>query len=101
MKYVDKASRAVAEACANGTHFDKATVHFVRHGETPMEYLEDPAGGRADRQRPDDRRTRTATTPMESVTLGCAKITKTYTEQKADGGQWLEGGGEYSIREDA
>ena len=35
------------KACANHQHFDKATIHFVKHGEKPMEYwtvvLEDVA----------------------------------------------------------
>jgi type VI secretion system secreted protein Hcp len=100
VKYVDKASAMLWQACSNHKHFPKATIHFIKHGEKPMEYfkvemhdvvvssLQTTGNSSGDN-------------PTESVTLGCAKVTKTYTEQKADGGAGAQTMAEYSIREDA
>jgi type VI secretion system secreted protein Hcp len=100
VKYVDKASSLLWKACANHQHFDKAPVHFVKHGETPMAewtvLMENVAIASVQTTGNSN-----ADNPMESVTLGCAKITKTYTEQKADGGPGSKVEAEYSIREDA
>jgi type VI secretion system secreted protein Hcp len=100
VKYVDKASALLWKACANHQHFPKATIHFIKHGEKPMEYfkveLEDVAISSLQTTG-----SSSGDMPMESVTLGCAKVTKTYTEQKADGGPGASIDAQYSIREDA
>lgn len=100
VKYVDKASAMLWKACANHQHFGKATIHFVKHGEKPMEYftveMQDVAISSLQTTG-----SASGDNPMESVTLGCAKVTKTYTEQKSDGGAGAQVMAEYSIREDA
>jgi type VI secretion system secreted protein Hcp len=102
VKYVDKATANLWKACANHEHFGKATITFLKHGGdgTKIEYLKVElkdiavSGLQITGSASGDM-------PMESVTLGFAKATKTYKEQKADGTEGPTSMAEYSIREDA
>ncbi|MDE2368880.1 MAG: type VI secretion system tube protein Hcp [Burkholderiales bacterium] len=38
-KYVDKASNALLDGCAKGTHFTKATLTVRKAGAKPLEYI--------------------------------------------------------------
>lgn len=83
-KYVDTASHALLLACATGEHFSKAKLTVRKAGKTQLEYIvidmeqvlitAVSTGGSGG----EDRLT-------ENVTLNFAKITFSYTEQKADG----------------
>jgi type VI secretion system secreted protein Hcp len=97
VKYVDKASPKIFEAFARSTHFDKATIFLRKAGDKPLEYLKveldnliissvqnsGAASGDA---------------PMESVTLNCAKIKQSYTEQSEKGGKVATVEGVFDIR---
>ena len=92
MKYVDKASSLLWKACANHQHFDKATIHFVKHGENPMEYwtvkLEDVAISSVQTTGNSN-----ADNPMESRH---ARLRQDHENlHRAEGGwrTWVEGGG--------
>jgi type VI secretion system secreted protein Hcp len=97
VKYVDKASPMVFQACAAGTHFGKATIYVRKAGEKPLEYLKVELqdlivssvqnSGAA-----------SGDSPMESITMNCAKITKTYVEQDATGGAGKTVTAGYDIR---
>jgi len=92
-KYVDKASSALMLHSCNGKHIKEATLIVRKAGEKPLEYitikLEDllvtsvSTGGSGG----EDRLT-------ENVTLNFAKVTYTYKEQAATGGQL---GGDFKI----
>lgn len=97
VKYLDKASPKLFEACAKGTHFNKATIFVRKAGETPLEYLKvelenlmissvQSSGSSS------------GDSPMESVTINCAKITKKYVEQTAEGGKGSTVEGTFDIR---
>ena len=97
VKYIDKATPMIFQSCANGAHFDKATIHLRKAGENPMEYLKVELenilitsaqhSGAA-----------SGDLPMELVTINCAKITETYTEQQADGSAGSPTVGTFDIR---
>lgn len=84
VKYVDKASPMIFQACAAGSHFDKATIYVRKAGENPMEYLKiemehliishmsNSCAAAGDK-------------PLESLSINCAKVTHYYTEQQDDG----------------
>lgn len=84
-KYVDKSSPDLMLACANGKHYDKATLVVRKAGETPLEYItitmEDliitsiSTGGSGG----EDRLT-------ENVTLNFARVKVEYKEQTPTGG---------------
>lgn len=83
-KYVDKSSPALMLACCTGKHHGTARLTVRRGGERPFDFLvvelsavtvsSVSAGGATG----EDRLT-------ESVSLGFAKFTYSYTPQKADG----------------
>lgn len=83
-KYIDKSSPDLMLACANGKHYDTATLIVRKAGEKPLEYLTIKmdevlvtavsTGGSGG----EDRLT-------ENVTLNFAKVNVKYVEQKADG----------------
>ncbi len=83
-KYVDAASPILMLYCANGDHFEKATLTVRKAGKTPLEYIvielekvmitAVSTGGSGG----EDRLT-------ENVSLNFAKVKVAYKEQKADG----------------
>ena len=85
VKEVDKSSPKLFQACAAGTHFQKATIFVRKAGDRPLEYykveLQDlivssiQNSGAA-----------SGDNVMESVTMNCAVINFTYVEQDAKGG---------------
>ncbi len=83
-KYIDKTTPDLMLSCANGKHFDKATLIVRKAGEKPLEYLtitmtevlvsSISTGGSGG----EDRLT-------ENVTLNFAKVKVDYKEQTKDG----------------
>ena len=80
-KKFDKASPKLQLACANGKHFDEATLTIRKAGESPQEFLtyklEEVYVTSVSASVSDE--------VLESVTLQAAKITLDYKAQKADG----------------
>jgi len=85
VKYVDKATPKLFEACAAGTHFGKATLTVRKAGDKPLEYLKIEMqdlivssqtihGSSGNDQ------------VTESITLNAAVIKQNYIEQDAKGG---------------
>jgi len=83
-KRTDKASADLFLKCANGKHYDEATIVSRKAGEKPLEFLKikmqqvfvssyNLGGSHGD------------DTPMESITLNFAKIWMDYKIQKPDG----------------
>lgn len=83
-KWVDVSSPILALYCANGDHFDEATLTIRKAGKTPMEYMiiklkkllvtSVSTGGSGG----EDRLT-------ENITLNFAEVYYDYKEQKPDG----------------
>lgn len=97
VKYVDKATPKLFEACAAGTHFGKATLYVRKAGDKPLEYLKielqdlivssQTINGSSGNDQ-----------VVESITLNAAKITQTYIEQDAKGGAGKTVTAGYDIR---
>jgi type VI secretion system secreted protein Hcp len=97
VKYVDKASPMVFQACAAGTHFGKATIYVRKAGEKPLEYLKVELNDLIVSS-VQNSGAASGDSPMESITMNCAKITKTYVEQDATGGAGKTVTAGYDIR---
>jgi type VI secretion system secreted protein Hcp len=97
VKYVDKASPMVFQACAAGTHFSKATIYVRKAGEKPLEYLKVELNDLIVSS-VQNSGAASGDSPMESITMNCAKITKTYVEQDATGGAGKTVTAGYDIR---
>lgn len=89
VKYVDRSSPALTQACCVGTHFDKAVLTLRKAGGEPLDYLvitleevlvtSVQTGGSAGEER-----------LTQSITLNFAKFKESYQPQNAKGGK--EGG---------
>jgi type VI secretion system secreted protein Hcp len=97
VKYVDKATPMVFQACACGTHFDKATIYVRKAGETPLEYLKVELEDLIVTSQQNSGAA-SGDLPMESITINCAKVTKTYIEQAETGGSGATVTAGYDIR---
>ena len=85
VKYVDKATAKLFEACAAGTHFSKATLTVRKAGDKPLEYLKiemqdlmissQTINGASGNDQ-----------VVESITMNAAVIKQNYIEQDAKGG---------------
>lgn len=85
VKYVDKATAKLFEACAAGTHFGKATLTVRKAGDKPLEYLKiemqdlmissQTINGASGNDQ-----------VVESITMNAAVIKQNYIEQDAKGG---------------
>ncbi len=85
VKEVDKSSPKLFQACAAGTHFQKATIDGRKAGDKPLEYykveLSDLIVSSVQNSGSSG-----GDTVMESITFNTAKINFTYVEQDAKGG---------------
>ena len=85
VKEVDKASPKLFQACAAGTHFQKATIYVRKAGDRPLEYykveMQDLIVSSVQNSG-----AASGDNVMESVTMNCAVINFTYVEQDAKGG---------------
>ena len=85
VKEVDKSSPKLFQACAAGTHFQKATIYVRKAGDKPLEYykveLSDLIVSSVQNSGSSG-----GDTVMESITFNTAKINFTYVEQDAKGG---------------
>jgi type VI secretion system secreted protein Hcp len=85
VKEVDKSSPKLFQACAAGTHFQKATIYVRKAGDKPLEYykveLSDLIVSSVQNSG-----SSSGDTVMESITFNTAKINFTYVEQDAKGG---------------
>ncbi len=92
-KYIDKASPALQQHCAGGTHIPKVKFLARKAGKTPQKYLEITldkvivAGVATGGSNGEERLT-------ENVTLNFAKVTYEYFLQKDDGS--TASGGKYT-----
>ena len=96
-KWIDLTTGPLMQACAQGTHFDKATLTIRKAGDKPLEYViievEDliitsiSTGGSGG----EDRLT-------ENVTLNFAKATLKYTEQLETGDAGGNSGFGYNMK---
>jgi type VI secretion system secreted protein Hcp len=99
-KWIDKSSPVLMLYCANGDHFEKATLTVRKAGKTPLEYLtivmkkvlitSVSTGGSGG----EDRLT-------ENVTLNFADVEVKYIEQTDEGGEGAKPEFKWSIRENA
>ncbi|HEX8240434.1 MAG TPA: type VI secretion system tube protein Hcp [Allosphingosinicella sp.] len=85
VKEVDKSSPKLFQACAAGTHFQKATIYVRKAGDKPLEYykveLSDLIVSSVQNSGSSG-----GDSVMESITFNTAKINFTYVEQDAKGG---------------